>query len=218
MLSWGIPTTAVDLVPSVPPMFGYFHRDAAKVLSSPLGHIVVDGGRRFLDGTFQSYDVIVVDPPPPPKAPGSSLLYSREFYEVVKKHLRHDGILGTWYPEKDGDAATRSSIAKALKESFPYVRAFESFDRGYGIHFLASAEPLSTVSASVLATRLPPTATPDFIEWGPELSTEQEFNRVLSKERSIEAMITQEPRVPALEDDQPINEYYLLRSWFHYYR
>ncbi len=205
MLSWGIPTTAVDLVPSVPRMFGYFHHDASNVLSSPLSHIVVDDGRRFLDGSAQSYDVIIVDPPPPPEAPGSSLLYSREFYEVVKKHLRHDGILATWYPEVEGDAATTSSIAKALMQSFSHVRAFESFDGGYGIHYLASAEPLPTLSASVLAARLPPAARADFVEWGPDLSTEQQFDRVLSKERSIDVMVAQEPRVPALEDNQPIN-------------
>ena len=218
MVSWGIPTTAVDLVPSVPPMFGYFHPDAPKVLSSPLAHIVVDDGRRFLDASSQSYDVIVVDPPPPPEAPGSSLLYSREFYEVVKKHLRTDGIFESWYPEKDGDTATRSAIAKALISSFPYVRAFESFDGDYGIHFLASTRPLPTESASILASRLPPAAVADFVEWGPEFSAERQFNKVLSRERSIEAMIAQAPRVPALEDDQPINEYYALRSWFHYYR
>ena len=44
------------------------------------------------------------------------------------------------------------------------------------------------------------------------------FNRVLSRERSIEKIIAENPRVPALEDDQPINEYFTLRSWFHYYR
>ncbi len=218
MVSWGIPTTAVDLVPSVPPMFGYFHQDAPRVLSSPWAHIVVDDGRRFLDGSSQSYDVIVVDPPPPPHATGSSLLYSREFYEVVKKHLNADGILETWYPEKDGDPATRSSIAKALVSSFPYVRAFQSFDGDSGIHFLASSRPLPAVSASILAARLPPAATLDFIEWGPESNAEAQFNKVLSQERSIEVMIAQAPRVPALEDNQPINEYYALRSWFHYYK
>src|SRR5262249_8720032 len=36
MVSWGIPTTAVDLVPSVPALFGFFHADAERVLASPL--------------------------------------------------------------------------------------------------------------------------------------------------------------------------------------
>jgi spermidine synthase len=216
MLSWGIPTTSVDLVPSVPALFGYFHSDAQQLLSSPLARIVVDDGRRFLDGSKESYDVIVVDPPPPPEATGSSLLYSREFYGVVKQHLRSDGVLQIWFPEQ-GDAGTTASIAKALKQSFPYVRAFQSFDN-FGIHFVASMQPLRGASAPVLAARLPPTAAMDFREWEPDLTTEQLFSRVLSQERSVEKMIAEDPAVPALEDDQPINEYYKLRSWFHYHR
>jgi len=39
-------------------------------------------------------------------------------------------------------------------ESFPYVRAFQSYD-GFGIHFLASMKPLSHHLSSVLAARMP---------------------------------------------------------------
>ncbi|MGA2902533.1 MAG: fused MFS/spermidine synthase [Candidatus Korobacteraceae bacterium] len=218
MLSWGIPTTAVDLVPSVPALFGYYHSDAAKLVASPLAHIVVDDGRRFLDGSTQTYDVIAVDPPPPPAAPGSSLLYSRDFYEVVKRHLRSGGILQVWYPVADADAATTASITKALMQSFPYVRAFRSFDGSYGIHFLASTQAIPVVSASTLASRLPSAAASDFVEWGPQPSPQQQFELVLSHELSLQKLVAEDPRAPALQDDQPINEYYLLRSWFHSYR
>jgi predicted membrane-bound spermidine synthase len=218
MLSWGIPSTAVDLVPSVPALFGYYHADAAKLESSPLARIVIDDGRRFLDGSTQTYDVIVVDPPPPAAAPGSSLLYSRDFYEVVKKHLRRGGILQMWYPKADGaDAGTTVSITKALMQSFPYVRAFQSF--GYfGIHFLASMEPLHAASSSILASRLPSAAVSDFVEWGPLTNPQQQFDLVLSHELTLEKLLAEAPRAPAILDNQPINEYYLLRRWFHYYR
>jgi spermidine synthase len=217
MLSWGIPTTAVDLVPSVPALFGYYHADAAKLVSSPMARIVVDDGRRFLDGSDQTYDVIVVDPPPPPAAAGSSLLYSREFYEVVKTHLRRDGIVQVWYAERDGaDGATTVSVVKALMQSFPYVRAFLSWN-GYGIHFLASMEPLPVASSSVLASRLPAAAVSDFMEWGLP-SPQEQFELVLSRELVLEKLLAEAPRAPAVLDDQPINEYYLLRRWFHYYR
>ena len=217
VLSWGIPTTTVDLVPSVPALFGYFHADAPRLVSSPLARIVIDDGRRFLDGSNQTYDVIVVDPPPPPQAAGSSLLYSREFYEVVKKHLRRDGILQTWYPETMGDTATAVSISKGLMQSFPYVRAFSSYD-GFGIHFLASMEPIRITPSSVLAERMPPAAASDFVEWGPQATAQQQFELVLSRELALGNLVANDPRVPVMRDDQPINEYYLLRSWFHSYR
>ena len=217
MLSWQIPTTAVDLVPSVPAMFGFFHSDAQTVARSPLARIVIDDGRRFLDGSSDSYDVIVVDPPPPPAAPGSSLLYSREFYEVVKSHLRKDGILQVWYPAAGSDATTLASVTRSLKESFPYLKAFLSFD-GLGIYFLASMEPLSIPSSSILASRLPSSAASDFVEWGPESNTEMQFDRVVSQEVTIDQLLAAAPRAPVLRDNEPINEYYLLRSWFHRYR
>jgi spermidine synthase len=217
MLSWGISTTAVDLVPSVPAMFSYFHPDASRLMSSSKARIVVDDGRRFLDGSTETYDVIVVDPPPPPAAPGSSLLYSSEFYAVIKKHLRQNGILQMWYPIRLGDTESAASVAKTLVQSFPYVRAFASFD-GLGIHFLASREPLPATSSSTLATRLPPAAVTDFVEWGPESNALQQFERALSHELNMEQIISASPRTPALRDDEPINEYYLLRSWFHFYR
>jgi predicted membrane-bound spermidine synthase len=217
MLSWGIRTTAVDLVPSVPALFGFFHSDARQLLASPLAQIVVDDGRRFLDGSNLRYDVITVDPPPPPAAPGSSLLYSREFYGIVRKRLETDGVLQVWYPRSLGDAATSASVTKALKQSFSYVRAFKSFD-AYGIHFLASMEPLPFASGSALARRLPPAAAADLVEWGPSATAEGQFNQVLAGQLSLEEIIAADPAVPALEDDQPINEYYLLRGWFHYYR
>lgn len=217
MLSWGIPTTSVDIVPSVPQMFNYFHSDAGSLVSSPLARIVVDDGRRFLDGSSEKYDVIVVDPPPPPAAPGSSLLYSSEFYEVVKKHLRKGGILQTWYPAAQADEATGTSVAKALRGSFHFVRAFASFNN-YGLHFLASMEPFPFTSSSILASRLPLSAASDFIEWGPETTPQRQFEIVLSREVPIQKLLDLRPRVPTLRDDEPINEYFLLRRWFNVYR
>jgi spermidine synthase len=198
-------------------MFSYYHSDAAKIVANPLTRIVIDDGRRFLDDSSQTYDVIVVDPPPPPAAPGSSLLYSREFYEVIKQHLRKSGIVQVWYPESDADAGTTASLTKALMQSFSAVRAFRSFD-GYGVHFLASMEPLPPTSSSTLAARLPSAAANDFVEWGPAMNSQQQFELVLSHELTLEKLVAGDPRAPVLRDNQPINEYYLLRDWFHIYR
>lgn len=215
MLSWGIPTTAVDLIPSVPKVFSYFHADAPEVERSPLARIVVDDGRRFLDGSNERYDVIVVDPPPPVAAPGSSLLYSREFYAVIKRHLSEDGVFQSWYPSLDGDAASAASVAKTLMQSFPYVRAFRSYDNSFGIHFLASMHQIPTTSGSMLAARMPPRAVADFVEWGPEASAEKQFDLVLLHEVPMQDLVGKDPAVPALTDDEPINEYFVLRHWFN---
>ena len=65
LLSWNIPSTAVELVPSVPQLFWYFHSDGPELLRSPLSHVVIDDGRRYLERTSEQYDVVTIDPPPP---------------------------------------------------------------------------------------------------------------------------------------------------------
>jgi spermidine synthase len=206
--SWGIPVTAVELVPSVPRMFAYFHSDAPEILRSPLSHVVVDDGRRYLERTSQQYDVITIDPPPPVEAAGSSLLYSENFYSVVRQRLRPAGILQQWLPL--ADAQDVAAVALALRRSFPYVRVFAVEKNG--VHFLASNQSLPDRTANDLAQRLPPAAAADFVEWGPEPSAEGLFAQLLNHELPIEQLISPAPATPALSDDRPINEYYLLRQ------
>lgn len=209
LLSWNIPSTAVELVPSVPRLFWYFHSDGPELLRSPLSHVVIDDGRRYLERTSEQYDVITIDPPPPVEAAGSSLLYSREFYSTIKRRLKDGGILQQWLPQW-GDAVVQAAVARALQESFPYVRVFHSLDNK-GLHFLASNQPIVSRTARELAERMPAKAAQDFIEWGPESSAEQQFSILLSRELPLDQLIARAPEVPALQDDRPENEYYLLR-------
>lgn len=214
-VSWGIPTTAVELIPSVPSLFGYFHDDARSVLSQPGARIVIDDGRRYLERTAESFDVITVDPPPPVEAAGSSLLYSREFCEAARRRLSSGGILQQWFPGTEPTVV--SAVARALEESFPHVRVFRAYE-GWGFHFLASDSPIPSLSAQALASRLPPKAVADVMEWEPGESAESHFAAVLRKEVPLDALIGADPRAPTLSDDRPVNEYYLLRRLTRAYR
>ena len=98
LLSWDIQTTAVELVPSVPRLFWYYHSDGAELMKSPLSRVVIDDGRRYLERTSEQYDVITIDPPPPVEAAGTSLLYSKEFYSIIRRRLAPGGILQQWLP------------------------------------------------------------------------------------------------------------------------
>lgn len=208
MLSWRIPTTAVELVPSVPQLFWYFHEDAAQLLDSPLAHVEIDDGRRFLERSSQRFDVIVIDPPPPVESAGSSLLYSKEFYSTLKQRLRPGGIVQQWLP--GGDKEDRAAVARALQESFTDVRAFRGL-LGWGIHFLASDRPLPRRSREELLQRMPPAAVKDMMEWGPAASPELQLGSVLNAELSIDRLLAASPRTIAMHDDRPVNEYFLLR-------
>ena len=210
-LSWGIDSTAVDLIPSVPALFGYFHPDAAALVSSPQAKIVVDDGRRFLKRTNRRYDVIAIDPPPPVEAAYSSLLYSKEFYGIAKTRLTPDGILQQWLPRADRE--TQVAVAHALKESFPYVRVFKSVE-GWGFHFLAANCPLTLRPAADLSRLLPAKAQEDLLEWGPYHTVTEQFQKLLDNEISLDGIIGADSQAPVLTDDRPINEYGFLRKVF----
>jgi len=211
-LSWGVPVTVVELVPSVPSLFSYFHADGEDQLRSRNGTVVIDDARRFLERTRGTFDVIVIDPPPPLAAAASSLLYSPEFYRVLSRRLRPGGILQQWLP--GGEQIVGSAIGKSLSNSFSDVLVFRSIE-GVGLHFLASFQPLNKRTGAELAERLPPAATRDLLEWGPASTAPAQFQTVLDRETSLQALVTLAPDAPMLTDDRPINEYFLLRNMLH---
>lgn len=206
--SWGMPTTGVELVPSVPALFPYFHADAAAVLARPGNRVVVDDGRRFLERTDETFDVITLDPPPPPEAAGSSLLYSVEFNRIVKERLAPGGILQQWCPTDEADV--QLAVWKALVDTFEHVLVFRGMD-GWGFHYLASDAPLPPRSAAELAAATPEAARADLIEWGPEDSAEKQYQRLLDNAFPAFGEYAVRFAPDPIEDDRPLNEYFLLR-------
>jgi hypothetical protein len=107
---------------------------------------------------------------------GSSLLYSKQLYAEARRHLRQGGILQQWSPR--GDAVVRSSVGKAVQESFAYVRVFRSIN-GIGYYLLASDAPFPDRDSQELAARLPASAARDFVEWGPAPTAAGQFETLL---------------------------------------
>ena len=206
-LSWDIDTTAVELVPSVVDAFGFYHADAPQLLANPKGHIIIDDGRRFLERTRTMFDIIVIDPPPPVEAAGSSLLYSQEFYVAAKRRLKPNGILQAWVP---GHAMVGRAALRSLCNEFPYVRCFNSIE-GWGVHFLASMQPIEPLTAAELTARMPDAAKRDLVEWTPSIPAGAYLQQILSQESSAEHNLDPNPQL-RISDDQPYNEYFLLRA------
>jgi spermidine synthase len=202
-----VDVTAVELVPSVPQVFSYFHPDADAVLRKPNCRIVIDDGRRFLSRTDKNYDVITIDPPPPVEAAGSSLLYSRQFYRLIKARMKGDGILQTWFP--GGEKLILQAAARAIVEEFPYVRAFHSID-GFGFHFSASLEPFEKPTPEEFVSRMPQRARADLIEWAGGESLDDYVAKILMQEIPVATILNPDPNV-CITDDRPYNEYYFLR-------
>jgi spermidine synthase len=206
-MSWDIDTTVVELIPGVTKAFGFYHADASRFVNNPKGHIIVDDGRRYLKRTDKKFDVIVVDPPPPVEAAGSSLLFSREFYVLAKQHLNPGGILQMWFP--GGEDATTRAVLRSIHESFPYVRGFPSVE-GWGVHLIASMEPIEPPDAEQLAARMPESAKKDLTEWASSPDATTYLRSVVTNGFPIVNLLDPDPKIQ-ITDDQPFNEYFLLR-------
>ena len=176
-------------------------------LDVPKGRVVIDDGRRFLNRTSEKFDVVIIDPPPPVQVAGSSLLYSSEFYRIVAQHLRPGGIIQAWVPE---DFVVAGAALRSLLDCFPYVRCFGSVE-GRGVHLLASMEPILSCPPRELASRMPQPAQADLLEWGPSTNLVAVLGAVLGNEFKPEKLLPQNTNV-RITDDQPYNEYYLLRN------
>jgi len=208
-MSWKVPTTSVELVPSVKKVFPFFHDDAPEVLAQPNGRIIIDDGRRYLKRTAEKFDVIVIDPPPPVTAAGSSLLYSEEFYALAKQHLNTNGILQTWYPI--GDLSTGQAMLRSVCNSFPYVRCFSSTE-GWGMHVLASMEPMPVMSAEDLIAHMPESARADLLEWAKDgMPLNLYLQKVLATEFKPSDALNPEKDI-RITDDWPYNEYFFFRD------
>lgn len=206
-LSWGTDTTAVELIPSVPQAFGFYHANAKEVLSNTNGRIIVDDGRRFLKRTKEKFDVIVIDPPPPVEAAGSSLLYSTEMCALIKEHLKPHGILQIWFP--GGEPLIAQAVVRSVSATFPNVRCFISIE-GWGLHILGSMDPIERLTPTQFTARIPADAKKDLLEWSNSHDLDLDVSNALSREFPPDYILNPNPEI-RITDDEPLNEYFLLR-------
>jgi spermidine synthase len=214
LISWDISAKAVELIPSVKEAFPYYFHDADKILNNPMGEIVIDDGRRYLKRTNDRYDVITIDPPPPIEASGSSLLYSIEFYSLLKSKLKEGGILQQWFP--GGEEKILEAVARSLVISFPHIRVFRSVEN-WGFHFIASMKPIDIPTTDVFINRMPQNARIDFMEWYPDQHIGTIVDKFLSNEQKIGGLLSKDEEI-YISDDKPFNEYFLLRRFWKYFQ
>lgn len=207
LLSWDIEAVTVELVPSVADAFGFYFDDADDIKKNEKGRIIIDDGRRFLKRTNQKFDVITIDPPPPVEAAASSLLYSEEFYELVKDHLKPGGILQQWFPY--GELNILHAVARSLDNSFHYIKVYNSIEK-WGFHFLASEAPIEEPSAERFVARMPESARKDMMEWYRNKDAVKLVRSLLKRQIPLSQLLHPDVSIK-ITDDRAYNEYYLLR-------
>lgn len=101
--------------------------------------VLAADGRKFLaEAKASSYDVIIVDISEPVEGGPSYLLFTREFYEIVRGRLAPDGVVAVQAGSTAcTDLEMHSMIVRTMRKVFPYVRPFSievpSFDLPWGV-------------------------------------------------------------------------------------
>ncbi|HLX43728.1 MAG TPA: fused MFS/spermidine synthase [Bryobacteraceae bacterium] len=136
--------TICELEPLVPPAATkYFSNENHNVLNDPRTQIFYDDARHFILTSKDKFDIITSDPIHP-WVKGTSSLYSKEYFEVVKQHLNPGGIVTQWVPLYESDPETVKSELATFFNVFPNgtVWGNDINGEGYDTVLLGQAEPM----------------------------------------------------------------------------
>jgi spermidine synthase len=208
----GLTVDAVELVPSVPDMFGSFYSDAHQVQANPNGHIYIADGRNFVQLTSNMYDLLIVDPPPPMDSAGAGVLFSQEFYRASRARLNPGGLMMEW--EAGGQTVDEfRSHVKTFKSVFKHVTL--SFAPA-GVMMLGSDDPIDLSPAGIQSVLSKPGVVTDLSntrEAPVGITTEEQWQQWI-----IDNIWISDSRVDEfaasgtlITDDHPYTEYDLLR-------
>jgi spermidine synthase len=137
--------TIYELEPLVPPVATkYFQKENYNVKNDPRTRIDYDDARHLIFTSKDKFDIITSDPIHP-WVKGSSSLYSKQYFELAKQHLRPGGIVTQWVPLYESDLATVKSQLATFFDVFPNgtVWANTINGEGYDVVLLGQVAPLN---------------------------------------------------------------------------
>jgi spermidine synthase len=129
-----------SLIPAASAQF--FREENYGVFNDSRTSIVYDDGRHYILTTNDRFDIVTSDPVHL-WVKGTSSLYSKEYFELVRAHLKPGGIVAQWLPLYDGDIETVKSVLATFFEVFPHGSVWSNHkeDQGYDLVLLGQAEP-----------------------------------------------------------------------------
>jgi spermidine synthase len=132
----------------------FFGEENYDVVQDPRLQLSYDDARHFILTTRETFDVITSDPIHP-WVKGAATLYTKEYFELCKRHLKPGGFVSQWVPLYETDLATVKSEIATFFSVFPYgtVWSNEDLGAGYDLVLLGQTEPLE-VDLEILQRRL----------------------------------------------------------------
>jgi len=140
------------LIPKV--VTRYFGEENYDVVQDPRVRLIYDDARHFIFTTRDRFDVITSDPIHP-WVKGAASLYTKEYFQLCKRHLNPGGMVTQWVPLYESDLATVKTEIATFFEVFPEgsIWSNENLGEGYDLVLLGQVEPLE-VDVETLQRRL----------------------------------------------------------------
>jgi len=124
--------TVVEIEPLVPKVVAkWFGAHNFEVVQNPKVHILVDDGRHFLQTTKLKFDGITSDPLDQ-WVKGAASLYTKEYFQLEKDHLKPGGVVTQWVQFYESDEDAVRSVIATFFEVFPNSAIFANTVRGQG--------------------------------------------------------------------------------------
>ncbi len=136
--------TVCEIEPVIPPASTrFFGAQDYRVALNPKTHIVFDDARHYLMTTTDKFDIIASDPLDV-FVKGTAALYSKEYFESVKRHLNPGGMFSLYVPLYETDEPTIQSELKTFFDAFPYATVWANTrdGLGYDMVFMGQLGPL----------------------------------------------------------------------------
>jgi spermidine synthase len=147
--------TIAEIEPLVPRTVSrYFSAHNFDVANNPKVTIRIDDARHYLLTTHETFDAITSDPLDP-WVKGAAMLYSREFFDLVKRRLNPGGVVTLFVQlYSSNEAAVKSEIATFF-EAFPRGVVFGNTynGAGYDLVLLGQRDP-APLDLDALTARL----------------------------------------------------------------
>jgi len=140
------------LIPTV--AAGFFSKENYNFLQDPRVQIVYDDARHYILTTHEKFDIITSDPIHP-WIKGSAALYTKEYFELCKRHLNPGGIVTQWVPLYESSKDVVKSEMATFFTAFPYgtIWSNDISGEGYDVVLLGQAEPMK-IDVDALQQRL----------------------------------------------------------------
>ena len=132
-----------ELEPLIPKVVStYFSEVNYDVARNPKVEIVFDDARHYVLTTREKFDVITSDPIHPWVA-GAATLYTKEYFEHLRRQLNPGGVVTQWVPLYESTLDAVQSVIATFLEVFPNGTVWRNDDvngRGYDVVLVGRLE------------------------------------------------------------------------------